>query len=260
MTDTPDYIRVSGGGAPDPHKTSHQDGGTDEISVEGLAGVLAAEQKSSWSGVSGKPSTFTPAAHASSHQDTGSDEISIAALSGESADEQKSTWAKVSGKPSTFTPEGHHARHEAGGDDVVAGGAIYPWLIDIDVFATPKATTGFTEFGLSSTYIYCAQKTSSGNRYDSIAWDVVLGAGTWTVQLIYIRGVNAGIYSIQFDSVEKGTIDGYGAAGPNIFGSVTGISVATTAKVELKLAINNKNTGSGGYNANLQHVRLMRTA
>lgn len=61
MTETEDYDKSA---TPTAHKTSHQDGGADELSVEGLAGELTAEQKSSWSKVSGKPSTFPPEAHA----------------------------------------------------------------------------------------------------------------------------------------------------------------------------------------------------
>ena len=41
MAETEDYEK---GGAPLAHKTQHQDGGTDEISVEGLSGRLADPQ------------------------------------------------------------------------------------------------------------------------------------------------------------------------------------------------------------------------
>lgn len=60
--------------APPAHKTSHQDGGTDEISVAALSGLLADSQN--------------PLAHKASHQDGGGDEISVAALSGLLADGQ----------------------------------------------------------------------------------------------------------------------------------------------------------------------------
>ena len=52
-----------------PHKTKHQDAGADEINVQALSGELADEQKSAWTKVSGKPSTFAPSAHKTSHQD-----------------------------------------------------------------------------------------------------------------------------------------------------------------------------------------------
>lgn len=60
MSETADYDKSA---TPAAHKTSHQDAGTDEISVEALAGVLTSEQKSAWSLISGKPSVFPPDTH-----------------------------------------------------------------------------------------------------------------------------------------------------------------------------------------------------
>jgi hypothetical protein len=54
------------------HKTRHQDGGNDEISVAGLSGLLGDGQ--------------TPLAHKTSHQDGGADEIALGGLSGDPAD------------------------------------------------------------------------------------------------------------------------------------------------------------------------------
>jgi len=71
MSETEDYDKSA---TPTAHKTSHQDGGSDEISVTGLAGLLADGQ--------------TPLAHKTSHQDAGTDEISVAGLSGTLADDQ----------------------------------------------------------------------------------------------------------------------------------------------------------------------------
>lgn len=64
------------------HKITHQDGGSDELSVEALAGDLADAQESTWSRVSGKPTTFDPAAHKDSHKDGGADEIDATGLVG----------------------------------------------------------------------------------------------------------------------------------------------------------------------------------
>lgn len=68
---------------PPLHKARHQKDGADEISLTGLAGLTVTEQPSSWTQVSGKPSTFTPAIHKTDHEDGGGDEISIAGLLGE---------------------------------------------------------------------------------------------------------------------------------------------------------------------------------
>ena len=73
---------IAANAAPLAHKTQHQDGGSDEITVQGLAGVLTAEQLSSWAGVSGKPTTFTPATHNTSHQLAGGDALDLTGLVG----------------------------------------------------------------------------------------------------------------------------------------------------------------------------------
>jgi len=87
-----------------PHKTTHQDGGTDEISIEGLSGRAADNQPPRVHNIAGtkhNSSTLaelntkisdaalddsgdprTPSAHKASHQDGGSDEISVAGLVG----------------------------------------------------------------------------------------------------------------------------------------------------------------------------------
>lgn len=64
------------------HLLSHQLGGSDEISVAGLSGQLAAAQPSAWAIVAGKPSTFPPTAHKSSHQSGGADAINVTGLVG----------------------------------------------------------------------------------------------------------------------------------------------------------------------------------
>jgi len=120
-----------GGGPPQAHNTSHQDGGSDEISVTGLSGLLADAQKVTVAKagsdvgtrakinlIEGTNVTMTvadnagagrvdvtinssgggggpPSAHASSHQDGGSDEISVTGLSGLLNDAQKSTIQKA---------------------------------------------------------------------------------------------------------------------------------------------------------------------
>lgn len=61
-------INANEGGAPGAHKTTHQDSGSDEISVEGLSGDLADLQD--------------PKTHKASHENGGADEISVAGLSG----------------------------------------------------------------------------------------------------------------------------------------------------------------------------------
>lgn len=78
----PVTVTVSGDDPPPPptvpsHHSQHQDGGSDELSVDGLHGTLA----------EGQPI----ADHASSHEESGTDELSILGLHGKAADRQDPT-------------------------------------------------------------------------------------------------------------------------------------------------------------------------
>ncbi len=79
------------------HATTHENGGSDEINVAGLSGVLADPQppiigSGATQAVAGNDSRLTnartPTTHATSHQDGGSDEIVVTGLSGLLGDTQ----------------------------------------------------------------------------------------------------------------------------------------------------------------------------
>lgn len=69
--DNPDYTKAGGG----VHHTTHETGGSDEVSVSGLFGVLSEEQYSAWAKISGIPSTFPPEGHHAKHEIGGTDEV-----------------------------------------------------------------------------------------------------------------------------------------------------------------------------------------
>ncbi len=145
-------------------------------------------------------------------------------------------------------------------ENLKAGGEGH-WLHDIAVFATAIAQTNFDTITADSAAVHAAEKTSSGAQNAEIGWDVVLVAGTWTVELIHLTANDNGIYSVQFAAVEKGTIDGYAAAAVrNVRSSVTGIAVATTAKTRVTLKMATKNASSSSYFGRINHVQLRRTA
>jgi hypothetical protein len=100
MADTEDY---SEGGALTAHHTSHENGGSDEVTVQGLSGLLADGQ--------------TPLAHKTSHQDGGADEISVTGLAGLLVTAQ--------------TPAAHNTSHQLGGADAMK----------LDDLAAPDDTT-----------------------------------------------------------------------------------------------------------------------
>jgi hypothetical protein len=113
VSETEDYDKSS---TPTAHAATHESAGSDEISVGALSGELADDQKSTWTKVSGKPTTFTPESHKTTHQDGGSDEISVAGLSGLLADGQ--------------TPIAHKTSHQDGGSDEISVASLSGVLAD----------------------------------------------------------------------------------------------------------------------------------
>ena len=193
--------------------------------------------------------------HHTTHEDGGNDEINISGLTG--AVEIVDTPADgetTKGITSNWAYD-HAANPDAHGND------LYPWTIFIDVFPTSKSNINWDVIQFYESALHEAIKESSGAQNDEITWDIVLAAGTWSIELIHSKDTAKGIFSIQFDSVEKGTIDAYASSTSYINrSSATGIAVPTTKKIELKLKMTTKNAASSEYYGSLSGVRLMRTA
>lgn len=145
------------------------------------------------------------------------------------------------------------------------GDAPGGWLIHLDArlggdahvnWNTPQA------FG-SGAYPIAGYLYSSGAQNAEVTFNnVALSAGTWKVLLGLLGDNSSGIVSVQFDGVEKGTVDTYTTAAPFgfVLGSVTGIAVAASARIALKLKMATKNGSSAGYAGRVAAVELRRTA
>jgi hypothetical protein len=139
-----------------------------------------------------------------------------------------------------------------------------PRVIDIDVFPTSNSHTNWNTIDATAAVyanqIYGGVKESSGAQNAEINWDVLLTTGIWTVELLHFTRSSNGIYSVQVDGIEKGTIDGYSAAdAANVRSSVTGITVEASATVQLKLKMATKNASSSSYFGRVSHIQLRRT-
>lgn len=147
------------------HASRHQNGGADEVSVDGLSGLLADGQ--------------IPLAHATSHQNGGSDEIAVTGLSGLLADGQ--------------TPLAHAASHQSGGSDAVK----------LDDFATPDDNTDLnastTRHGLlpKLSNVATAFLDGQGN------WNAPIAFGTWTPTIGGSTSESGQAYSVQYGTYAK---------------------------------------------------------
>ena len=138
----------------------------------------------------------------------------------------------------------------------------YPWLIHINPLDAAHSNTNFSTNSSAESNSYIGRDiAASGAQNAERAWYVVLAQGTWAITVIHTKDLDHGIYSVQIDTVEVGTVDGYnGSAQTNQYGTVAGVTVASTGKKELKLKLATKNASSASYGADLQHVTLLRTA
>lgn len=135
------------------------------------------------------------------------------------------------------------------------------WKKDINVFMSAIANTNWSTNTVQGNSLRNGYKGSTGAQNASISFDITLARGTWLVELLHNKGTDVGTYSVQIDSVEKGTIDGYnGSTTYNNRNSVTGISISTPGKHRLTLQMSTKNASSSSYYGRIQHIQLRRTA
>lgn len=93
-----------------------------------------------------------------------------------------------------------------------------------------------------------------------IAWDVWLEAGTYKIAIVGVTATNAGITTLQFDGVSKGTLDWYaGVAANNTYLELTGVVVPVAKLIRFQVAVLTKNGASTGGRVDLQSIAIIRT-
>ncbi len=137
-----------------------------------------------------------------------------------------------------------------------------PWLVQVDPLPTADANVGWDTISIDASMLNAAMKyNQTGGASSAIQWTVVLGAGTWTDELVLYRGPDAGITTVALDGATLGTLDGYAAAGTyNVRQSIAGVNVGTPGAHVLKLTTPTKNASSTGFYCRLNLLELRRTA
>lgn len=137
---------------------------------------------------------------------------------------------------------------------------VEPWHIDFTSYFAAGNFHFDTIFVINGNYLYGGDIESDSTIGASRWYYEHIPAGTWTLELIHATGSNRGIYSVQLDDVEVGTIDGYGGAVQNVHSTVTGIKVTRTGKHKLALVMNTRNGSSSNYYGTFTTIQLRRTA
>lgn len=146
--------------------------------------------------------------------------------------------------------------------------ALDPVRLDLPiVVAEPSSAVGTWPVAPDSGQILAGFRyNSTVAQNDALIYDVVLGAGTWTLDLSYVRGDNTGIVTVQLDDgagsfTTLGTIDTYNAAfSYNQTFTIAGIVIGSSIKRSMKLLVASKNASSSAYRASLSNLSMRRTA
>ncbi len=102
-------------------------------------------------------------------------------------------------------------------------------------------------------------RNSSANDADNISYKVSLGAGTYSLRMIYEKNSDAPIVDFDIDATEVGSVDTYGS-GNNHEDTTTGIVIADSGLKTLKVRADGKNGSSSGYELRIILLSLWRTA
>lgn len=126
------------------------------------------------------------------------------------------------------------------------------------------ASDGSVQLSIGSTAQGGGMQYGGTAQNDSVEWDIVLAAGTWTIQFECVKFSDCGIVTISVDGSDVGTIDTYAAGATyNQIVSLANIVIASTGKKRIKFMIATKNASSSGFVFRGQTrlpIRMMRTA
>jgi len=96
---------------------------------------------------------------------------------------------------------------------------LAPRIVNFTLFGAAGNTNWDTLTSSRNSYPYGARFDSTGVQNAARWWYVNLAAGTWDFELLHEIANNRGIYSVQIDDVQVGTIDGYAARSEDILGA-----------------------------------------
>ena len=123
---------------------------------------------------------------------------------------------------------------------------------------TPAGEVNWSTDDYASTYPFGVRSISAASQNDNRTYYADLAPGIYTVDLWHNKSTDRGVYSVRFNGVEIGTIDGYAAASAVAKNSVTTITVPTGGRTAVALVMATKNASSSGYRGVVHGLALQR--
>jgi hypothetical protein len=135
------------------------------------------------------------------------------------------------------------------------------WNVQIDPILPPASQSNFDTLYFSGSAYNGGYRSGPGNgvQDQSASWKVVLAAGTYSLDLIYVAWSDAGVMTWSLDDNAIGTVDGYGGQ-YNSRATLENIVVAEAGVKTLTVKVSSKADASQGFNAYLQAIQLRRTS
>lgn len=139
---------------------------------------------------------------------------------------------------------------------------LTPWRVDIPVWAHLRHVSATQALNFdSSGYTLASSDNWFPAKYATLAWEVVLGAGTWRLTALYEKNNVSGIADFRLDGVSVGTIDFYNATTQyNQRSQLTGITVGADGPHQISVFVHTKSGSSTNYQILLNWITLTRTA
>jgi hypothetical protein len=156
----------------------------------------------------------------------------------------------------------------------IGASQIFPWTVPVDVFLDSFANTNWSRWYIAGATAPNTGGTNSepnmfnngylttlGAQNSEVSYRVLLGAGTWTINIMSYRSTDSGIITISFDGVSVGTIDQYNASdSKNALQSLAGVVVASDGVKVVNLKMATKNGSASSYTGRISGMSFVRTA
>ena len=152
------------------------------------------------------------------------------------------------------------------GDTGEAGSAAaYPPIVDVNPILRPSRSHLWDRVQTNGSSWFNGYRSSfpNGTSASYLEWDLPLQAGTWTIDVIYVKSHDAAILSLSLDGDDVGPeVDAYQPAADgfafNEVATFSSVTVATTGIHSLRIRTASKNPASSDYLGYLTWIRLVR--
>ncbi|MBA7615162.1 hypothetical protein ES703_22439 [subsurface metagenome] len=230
--------------APGLHAATHEDGGADEIDVDGLAGLLADDQHILDAEAIAAAKTVKLDDFAT--PDDNADLNSSTSRHGLLKKLDNTATNFMNGKGNWSAPAG----------DIGEG--------HINILPVNYNSIGQGTWALSvqdTEYLNHYFYTTTQVQGDNVSYKVYLQAGTYTLRIVSLTYLDSGIVTFDINDTEIASFDLYSAGiVRNAVNSQADIVVAATGLYTLKLAIDTKNGSASAYGCRISSINLWRTA